>query len=411
MNILVFCGSYYPYMNPPATCLDKYLQELKKSHHIDIVCPCTHIPVQKPKDIGIDIHFISTPRNTIKAICRSHIEKGHRLWFYKPIYNLMLALGRLISYISYPSRESWMIRKYLRVAENLQKLESVDAVISVSFPICTHFAAYYLKVKNPELKWITYSTDPFAMNENASFKYSFFKEKRKKKNFMWEEKYLKAADYNIFTEELFEASILKFSLDPRRSFAFPFTIKPPEKILADDVLHTIKPKVVYAGNLYYKIRNPQKMLEVLSLIKEVETFLFQTGDCDRILSAYNNCDNIHINGLLTKDKYLHVVNDEADIHINIGNNVPLQAPSKMVQLISTGKPILNFYSVWNSQCEMIEKYPLGMNIGPDFYDIEAVRSFCLQNCHKYIEYNEIETIFPDNCFEKQMASLDDMLMC
>lgn len=409
MNIVILCGSYYPYMNPPATCLDKYIQALKTKHHIDVIAPSTHINDNSFCDEYIELHYISNLRNSIKAYCRSHIENNSHTLFYKTLQTVLLAYGRLLSYFTYPTRESWMIKSYLKELWNIKQQHSIDVIISVSFPVCTHFAAYEFKSMHPETKWITYSTDPFAMNEDASFRYSFCKEKRKKKNFIWEEKYLKAANYNIFTEELLNASIQRFSLDSKKSIAFPFTINPPVKIVSDDVLHTLKPKAVYAGNLYSKIRNPKKMLAIMSLIKEVDTFLFQTGDCGGILSIYDNSENIHVNGLLSKDKYQHVVNVEADLHINIGNTVSLQAPSKMVQLISTGKPILNFYSVWDSQCEMIEKYPLGLNIGPEFCDIDVVRSFCLQNYNKYIEYKEIEKLFPENSFEKQMTSLVDML--
>ena len=409
MNIVVLCGSYYPYMNPPASCLDKYIQELKKQHCIDVIAPSTHIDDKSFNDSNIALHYISNTRNSIKAHCRSHIEKNEHAKIYKLIQIAALAYGRFLSYFTYPTRESWMIKKYLRELDNINRQHTIDAIISVSFPVCPHFAAYKYKMGHPEIKWITYSTDPFALNDNASFNYSFFKGARKRKNLQWEEKYLKAADFNIFTEELIKASIQSFSLNPNKCVAFPFTLNPSITTESKDLLHTSPPKVVYAGNLYAKIRNPKKILDVMASVGEVDTYLFQAGDCDAILSDYNKRDNIHVSALLPRDEYLHLVNDEADIHINIGNTVSLQAPSKMVQLISTGKPILNFYSVWDVQCDMIDKYPLGLNIGPDDNDIDKVRSFCLDNYHKSISYQEIKELYPENIFEKQMDILNRVL--
>ena len=38
MKIVVLTGYYYPNMYPPAACIDKYIQELKKNHTVHIVC-------------------------------------------------------------------------------------------------------------------------------------------------------------------------------------------------------------------------------------------------------------------------------------------------------------------------------------------------------------------------------------
>ena len=78
----------------------------------------------------------------------------------------------------------------------------------------------------------------------------------------------------------------------------------------------------------------------------------------------------------------------------------------MVQLISTGKPILNFYSVWNSQCEMIEKYPLGLNVGyNEVGAVKKVEQFCWEMKGQSIPFEEVEQLFPDNKFETQVELL------
>ena len=88
----------------------------------------------------------------------------------------------------------------------------------------------------------------------------------------------------------------------------------------------------------------------------------------------------------------------------------LQAPSKMLELLSTGKPILNFYFAKDSQYEMIEKYPLGLNIGNEEEGaVEKVEQFCHEVKGKSIPYVEVEKLYPENIMESQVRLLKKLI--
>ena len=54
---------------------------------------------------------------------------------------------------------------------------------------------------------------------------------------------------------------------------------------------------------------------------------------------------------------------EADVLINIGDNIPYQLPSKVVEYASTGKPILNIMeNETDNSIKYFNNYPIILNI-------------------------------------------------
>lgn len=99
---------------------------------------------------------------------------------------------------------------------------------------------------------------------------------------------------------------------------------------------------------------------------------------------------------VNRSRYNELIYNEYDILINIGNNFSLQIPSKMLELFSTGRPIINFYQLKDVHYAMVEKYPLGINIGPDDADaVERVSEFCKQMKGKRLSFEEVEALFPE----------------
>ena len=89
--------------------------------------------------------------------------------------------------------------------------------------------------------------------------------------------------------------------------------------------------------------------------------------------------------------------------MNVGNKCTNQMPSKMLEYLSTGRPIINFYSNKDSQYEMIEKYPLGLNIGRDDNNaVLKVQTFCNEMKGKQLNYEEVEAIFPECKIDNQV---------
>ena len=148
-------------------------------------------------------------------------------------------------------------------------------------------------------------------------------------------------------------------------------------------------------------------------LREIEIICINdcsTDNSDEIINKYVN-DNIHYYSAVNRSKYLDLICNEYDILVNIGNDCELQEPSKMFELLSTGLPILNFYYRKDSQFEIIEKYPLGINVRIDGeIGLELLESFCNNNKNKQLPFREVVDIFPEYSLDYQLEKLEKIML-
>lgn len=408
MKIAVLTGYYYPNMYPPAACIDKYLQELKNHHEVHVICLKSAFKYEQSKDDKLFFHDVTNWSNNLRNAANYYILHNKYKLFYKLVLFLVRLFGVLITPFVYPSRLFWLKQKYYEKLCFIETLGSIDVIISVSMPTCAHLAAMKFKYSHPSVRWITYSTDPFTFYE-TSYHGVLFKKRRKKHNYKTELLYYNSADFNILTEELYNSALNDFHVPKQKLLCFPYVLKELQIPVIPSLGLKGKIKVVYAGALNSVIRNPEYALSVLSKVNNITLYLFQSGDCDFILKKYST-DNIFIDGLVKRNIYLSLIGKEADVLLNIGNNSSLQAPSKMLELLSTGKPIINFYYSKDNQYQMIEKYPLGLNIGRDDKNaVQKVFNFCNTYANKRMSFHEVEDLFPNNSLKNQLTILNRAL--
>ena len=116
------------------------------------------------------------------------------------------------------------------------------------------------------------------------------------------------------------------------------------------------------GTLYKNIRNPEFLLKTFTdpLLSDVKLLLYIRGDCNDIVEKYerNNSDII-VSDFIPKEQLEKVIND-SDILINIDNVNCNGKPSKLYELISYRKPIINFS--YNEDLGALSKYPCKLQI-------------------------------------------------
>lgn len=410
MNIVIITTPYYPNMAAPSACINKYIQKLKFFHSIDVINPLTTEYFEPLNDPNIVIHYVSNCLWRWRMRCLENLKNGKFVFLNRFIINLFRIRTYLLASFSYPTIHSWQLNAFYKELERIQETKNIDVIISVVNPICSTFSALKFKKKYPNVKWITYFTDPFTFHP-VVYTGVIFKNFRKKINFKWEKEIYDTANYNLFTEELYKMALHDFNQPPSKTICFKYIL---DRIVSTDVLpktcHSDRCTLVYAGNVYMHRRNPKIALSVLSKVEFIRLDLYVPyGKCDSIISEYLS-DNIRRYPSVDRSKYNNIICNEYDILVNIGNNFNLQIPSKMLELLSTGRPIINFYQMKDSHYEMIEKYPLGINIGPDDPDsLERVTSFCQQMRGRRLSIEDVERIFPENTLDNQLAILEKLL--
>lgn len=406
MHIVVLTGYYYPYTVPPASCAKHYLLELAKEHDVEVVCPPSNIHYTKPlSQENIKINYINSLPNKIISYIKTNQEE-HR---YKRLTNIMFNVYRGVRYLKYAiikaPYETSLVDPYVKGLCDIHQKHPIDIIMSVSFNFYTHASALAFKKLHPSVKWITYTTDPLAYNEvNLIGKRKF----QTAKNI--EQEVYDTCDGCITTEEMYQNLVSDYHVPTDKILALPFLLLNRQFEVRNS--HNERPIALYAGYLYYEIRNPKTMLQVFSRIMEVDLQLHIIGDrFVRKMLKQKYPSNIHIDGFVSRDKYLELLNN-TDVLINICNKVKLQAPSKLTELVSTGKPIINFYYHKDSGYRMIEKYPLGLNIPYDVdYDKGAmqVTSFIKDNVGKHISFEDVKALYPEHSLSVQMPKVKELL--
>lgn len=414
-NIVVLADKYYPDMSAPSAVLDKYIQELKGDYNFHVITITYRKEFEPFPDKRIKLHYITSFWHERRVHAEESFRKNPKdKWAWIEIQFFRLR-SLLLSYFSYPMCTKWQIKEYNKVLKRISNEINIDTVISVSNTVITQFAVKDFKKEHPEIKWITFFTDPFTFHYIYYPRPYPFKKFREKRNYKNELDIYNTADYNMLVEDLYGIALEKFHQPKNKTFQIKFVLQDikelignkDSKIISEDV------RLVYAGALYKDIRNPEYMLSVISKVYGVTLDLYTSAttgnECGDIIEKYLS-DSIHTYPPKDRAGYLEMISNDYDILINIGNNSPNQTPSKTLELLSTGRPILNFYYKKDGQYDMIEKYPLGLNVGRDDTNAVAkVEDFCNRMKGERMAFEEVESLYPENALSSQVQLLKKLI--
>lgn len=405
MHIVAITGNYIPFMKPPVRCLSPYLEDLSVDNDVDVLCPVYSRRYTNDCTLGnINIHFVDSYNNRLLSVIQTYREEQTHKFLVKILYLLFRTKRFLGSLLRREAYETDLIQPFINRVEQIHKNNPIDVLISVSFPFYNHIAAFEIKKRYHDIRWITFTTDPISYSESnplPSFKLALAKKQEKE--------VYDGCDFCICTEELLSNIVDDFKIKTSKVMPLPFLLSPfdsgkriTRKNLGSKLL------VLYAGYVYYKIRNPRLMIDVFSKLTNIELELYVRGDrfCRKYFSSLKY-DNIHINDMVSRESYMQLLAD-SDVLINLSNTVRLQAPSKLLELVSTGKPVINFYHHQDTGYHIIEKYPLGINISnhQEVDDIiDAVKAFIDENKGKLITFDELKTIYPEHLFDNQKMNV------
>jgi hypothetical protein len=114
----------------------------------------------------------------------------------------------------------------------------------------------------------------------------------------------------------------------------------------------LKKNLVYIGTLNRRIRNPDRLLALFEAYTRKHPasglelhFYGETGDCSSSFAALapEVAQRVHVHGLVSRDEALEAARSSLAV-VNIGNATHFQLPSKLVEYVATGRPILNLTS-------------------------------------------------------------------
>ncbi len=278
--------------------------------------------------------------------------------------------------------------KYKKNIEKIAKKYNIDAVVSVSAPFYT---AKALASANIDAIKIIYTLDPYA--DHHIYK--------SKKTLIVEKIVVSKVD-KIITTMLLKETFEKRYENKSIALEFP-ALEFNDKIQETNPFDLSKINLVYIGSLYADIRSPEFIYNLIDkLNKNIQLTIVGGiyGEFSKEFQVkYEDVinKNVRLVGKIPKEETLKYL-QHADVLINIGNKIDNMLPSKVLEIIATGKPVLNILQIEN--CPSIKYFDLYANAlnlfaykEIDFETLESVNDF-IQN-KKSISKKEIREKFFD----------------
>ena len=242
-----------------------------------------------------------------------------------------------------------------KAAEKLLSAQKYDLVVSSALPFTAHLVMLSLRKKYPQPTWIADTGDPFAFQPlhpmNNYFLYG-------KLNRHLEKKVAEAADFVTLTNEgarklyaeKFPEQEQKFRVIPpllRTSARQPVL---PEPRSRKDVI-----MLGYFGSFFRGIREPKPMLAFFAAflqeypeLKDKIELHFYGNIFENFLpdfTAYPNLkSHIFMHGMIASER-VQTEMQRMDFLLNAGNATDFQLPSKSVDYLVSGRPVINFCSI------------------------------------------------------------------
>lgn len=405
-HIVVISNSFYPIMGPTSAVIEKYIKSLKKDYFFHIVTKTNKMHFEPSKDY--DISYISSFRHKLYCQCLYNIENSH----YKFVSKLILFFIRICLVIqtqySFPTSRKWEINAYCNQLRKLCSKFEISAIIAVSDNFVIQLAMLKFKKENHNIKWISYILDPYS-EYYIYYQYKMFKEFWKRANYKKEKEIYNAADYCLFSIEMYKYVANTFVMDPQKIFPIQFSLN--KELSGGSISDTTEGcKLIYAGSFFRDIRNPEFALSILEKVSDIHLDMYVShGECEDIIAKFVS-EKIVRREFVDRIQYVDMIRNRYDIMVSVGNKSTLQAPSKMLELLSTGRPIINFSFSKDSQYEMIDKYPLGINIMyQESGAVDKVSDFCKKMKGKILPFEEVEKLYPDNSLKKQSDLLRKLI--
>ena len=315
--------------------------------------------------------------------------------------------------------ESSEIRnQYKKQIEKLIKDKSFDAAVAVTEPF---YIADALASARVDVDKYVIMMDPYTNNPSTTDRTRNKKLAREKRVFESARKVFTldfvGHDMDYLPGEL---------LGKRVNFCVPKVKKCGANGNDDGITVTDSGKIdfVYVGQLYEDIRNPELMLKIFGRLPDNYILHLYGGGCEQIVDKYKEIlgDRLIIHGWVSSEESA-MAQRNAHVLINMNNSIKNMLPSKLVEYINTGKPILNICQIQDCpSLPYIQKYPMAVSIMPvdDDNNMEAaqlndsdldvmareVQTFAEKYQGKIVDHDVIESLYSD-CISENVA--DKML--
>lgn len=335
MKIVIVSHSTYPNQSPRAARTHELATQLAKDHEVVLYVLAGDYDYSeyikntgiKVKNLGRPISFIYDPEKGIKS---SFVDKV----FYKLFHNLF----------EYPYLELCFLTN-----KCLKRESDIDLLITIAVPHSIHWGAALFRTKNKtKLKrtiWVADCGDPYMGNpfHKKPFYFEYIE-----KWFCRQADYL-SVPFEGAKEGYYSEFNHKIQIIPQ---GFNLEGLSPD----GDYKKNKVPTFIYAGNFYEKFRDPRPLLDHLLSINKPFKFIIHTKRT-KLIEAYKGTlgEKLQVCDYIPRAELINKMN-ACDFLINMENTGSVQMPSKLIDYILSGRPVLSIDTSKQEQLEKINSF-------------------------------------------------------
>ena len=331
---------------------------------------CTRNIIEELLRRGYEVFCISEPPvagDTFSAPDNVKVISVRAPWYKRFLEkNKSALLMKMVSYIryfgtvlTYPDVSPGRTRKVIRECEALLEAEKIGLVLGLYRPYEPIAALLYLKKKyGDRIRCISYHLDLLMSPNNTGFI----------------KRYKTAAGRKAFAEELgtLDEVLLPEGADCAgaeqkiRHVGFPLYVK-KEIVPCGTGFSGDKINISYIGSLDRNNRNPEFFLKTVNGIPGLKDRLcvhFWGKVPEDVLEIINRFPGMAAYHGITENRYVPYIYSVSDFLLNISNkNTPDMIPSKIYQMFTSGKPIINCVSDPGDRSkQIIDRYPAAFSV-------------------------------------------------
>ena len=341
---LIVTHQFLPHVSPRTTRWKLLVDELVSLGHEVTVLTGTK---QHSQDSNIEIIFVGNSRasNVVVSLRNQSNSLDSKNRIKSIIFKLLKKVYRfVIRNFAWPDYTMFWLISVFKVRKKLN-LE-YDVLVTVSLPFSSHIAGYLInkKIGKP---WIMDVGDPFTLKttapENNSFLYG-------RLNKHYETKFYQQASKVLFThDDARKIHIKEFQINPSITAVGQPISKFLEHLYEQTKNYNYTNndiKFGYFGIFTHGVRTPVNFINFLDKFQNYEMHWYINSDSESILQKNTLDSSKHnFNSHVARDEALQLMTKSFHCLVSIGNLNPNQIPSKVIEYIATGKPVIHFAEI------------------------------------------------------------------
>ena len=406
-KILIVTHQFLPHVSPRTTRWKMIVDDL--IHRDNQVTILTGSPPDESVNEYEILYFGNKNiSSTISSIRKDANNSDQNSSLKKLIYNLLKKVYRfLFKSFAWPDYAMfWAFTIY----KNKHRIpRDYDYIFSVSLPFTSHLCASILN--KHAIDWIMDIGDPFSLKkdspENNKLFYSFI-------NTRFEKKYYSKSKRIIFTH--YESLLLhrdKFNLDPNKLIVgHPISKIDYDKISESQKYNysSLPINIGYFGIFTEGIRLPNNYLNSIgkNLSQDFHHNWFINDESRKYFSSYFDNKNHKFNNIIPRNEAIELMVNEMHILLSIGNMNVYQLPSKVIEYIGLGKPVLHFAELSDDPMYKFENLFSNLKVISQKTDEKEIQAFL--DIFKLQKYNfDIENFEYNFSSKKIIENLNSSL--